>query len=154
MLENRIIEPSCSEWASPCVLVDKVDESIWFCTDYRKVNQLTRIDAYPIPQMGTCIDRIRKAKYITKCNLLKGYWAVPLSKRDIKVFVIPEGSFQYCVMPFGMKNPQATFSQINQYLHDDEGVDTYVDDIVVYNDSCQEHVSTLGKVFNRLRDAN
>lgn len=57
ILENGIIETSCSEWASPYVLVDKSGGSVRFCTDYRKMNQLTRTDAYPIPQIDDCIDR-------------------------------------------------------------------------------------------------
>ena len=60
MLENRIIERSCSAWASPGVLVDKPDRTVRFCTDYQEVNQVTT-DTYPIPRMDDCIDRIRNA---------------------------------------------------------------------------------------------
>ena len=114
MLDNRIIEPSQSEWASPCVLVDKLDGSTQFCTDYRRVNAVTKTNSYPIPRIEDCIDRIGKAQYITKCDLLKGYWAVLITDRvkEISSFVTPEGACQYKVMLFGMKNSPATFVRL------------------------------------------
>ena len=81
MLVKDIIEPSQSSWASPCVLVPKLDGSIRYCTDYRKVNVLSKTDSFPIPRMDECIDQIGNAEYITKCDLLKGYWCVPLTER-------------------------------------------------------------------------
>ena len=79
MLEHGIIEPSQSNWSSPCLLVPKSDGSYRFCTDYRKVNSVTKSDSYPIPRVEDCIDRIGCAKYVTKLDLLKGYWQVPLT---------------------------------------------------------------------------
>lgn len=151
MLDHGIIEPSQSKWASSCMLVDKPDGTVRFCTDYRKVNALTKADSYPIP-----IDKIGRAKYITKCDLLKGYWAVPLTERakQISAFVTPEGTYQYRVMPFGMRNSQATFVRLmNACLAGIANVDTYIDDIVIYNDTWAEHVETIRKVFQRLRSA-
>ena len=106
MLDKDIIEPSRSSWASPCVLFLKPDGSIRYCTDYRKVNVLSKMDSFPIPRMEDCIDRIGNAKYITKCDLLKGYWCVPPTERakEISAFVTPDGLYQYKVMPFGIKN--------------------------------------------------
>ena len=156
MLENKIVEPSKSNWASPCVLVPKSDGSVRFCTDFRKVNALTKTDSYPIPRIDDCIDRIGNAAYITKCDLLKGYWCVPLSPRakEISAFVTPTGLYQYNVMPFGMKNSQATFQRMmHNVLRDLKGVDVYVDDIVVYNNTWEEHVSTLYALFDRLTEA-
>ena len=73
MLENEIIQPSSLNWSSPCVMVPKPDGSIRFCTDYRKVNKVTKTDAYPIPRVDDCIDKVGKARYLTKIDLLKGY---------------------------------------------------------------------------------
>ena len=157
MMENGIIEPSDSAWASPCVLVGKEDGSVRFCTDYRKVNAMTRADCFPIPRIEDCIDRIGRAKYITKCDLLKGYWAVPLTEKAkaISAFVIPGGTYQYRVMPFGMKNSQATFMRLmSKCLAGLEGVDAYIDDIVIYHNTWENHLETLRKVFEKLEVAN
>ena len=80
MLEHGIIEPSQSNWSSPCLLVPKSDGSYRFCTDYRKVNSVTKSDSYPIPRVEDCIDRIGCAKYVTKLDLLKGYWQVVMHR--------------------------------------------------------------------------
>ena len=146
-----------SSWASPCVLVPKPDGSIRYCTDYRKVNVLSKTDSFPIPRMEDCIDRIGNAKYITKCDLLKGYWCVPLTERakEISAFVTPDGLYQYKVMPFGMKNSQATFQRLmNICLKDLEGVEVYVDDIVIFSDTWEEHLKRLEQVLFRLKEAN
>ena len=135
MLDKDIIELYQSSWASPCVLVPKPDGLIRYCTNYRKVNVLNKTDSFPILTMEDCIDRIGNAKYITKCYLLKGYWCVPLTERaeEISVFVTPDGLYQYKVMPFGMKNSQATFQSVltNMCLKNLKGVEVYVDDIAL-----------------------
>ena len=73
MLANSIIEPSRSQWSSPCVLVPKGDGSYRFCTDFHKVNAITRTGSYPIPHVEDCIDKIGSAAYVSKFNLLKWY---------------------------------------------------------------------------------
>ena len=93
MLANDIIQPSQSAWSSHCVLVPKPDGSMRFCTDYRNINSVTKTDPFPIPRIEDCIDRIGKAKYVSKCDLLKGYWCVPLTDRarEISDFLTPHG---------------------------------------------------------------
>ena len=139
MLANGIIEPSNSEWSSPCVLVPKGDGSGYrFCTDFRKINAVTKTDSYPIPRIDDCIDRIGVSKYVSKLDLLKGYWQVPLTDRakEISAFVTPDGFFQYKVMPFGMKNAPATFQRmINKIIAGLQGCEGYIDDVVVYANS-------------------
>jgi len=76
MLENRIIEPSFSDWSSPCILVPKPDGTFHFCTDFRKLNTVTKTDSFPLPQIEDCIDRVGKVKYVTTLDFLKGYWQV------------------------------------------------------------------------------
>ena len=157
MLENNIIEHSQSSWASPSILVPKPDGSQRYCTDFRKVNSLSKTDSYPIPRMEDCIDKIGQAKFISKCDLLKGYWCVPLTERakEISAFVTPDGLYQYKVMPFGMKNSQAAFQRMmNKCLTGLEGVGIYVDDIVIYSNSWSEHLKRLEAVFCRLAAAN
>ena len=111
MLENDLIEASSSEWSSPCVLVPKPDGTYRFCTDFRQVNKVTKSDSYPIPRVDDCVDRVGDTKFVSKLDLLKGYWQVPLTTRakEISAFATPDGLYQYKVMPFGMKNTPAAF---------------------------------------------
>jgi len=157
MLENKIIEPSVSAWSSPCILVPKADGGIRFCTDFRKVNTLTRDDSYPIPRIDDCIDQVGKAKYVTKIDMLKGYWQIPMTERakEISAFVTPDGLFQYCVMPFGLKTAPATFQRlINGLISGLDGCKAYLDDIIIYSDNWVEHLERLQALFERLSAAN
>ena len=157
MLKHKIIEPSNSQWASPCVVVKKADNSYRFCTDYRKLNAVTKSDSFPLARIDDCIDRIGKARYISKCDVLKGYWGIPLTERarEISAFVTPDGLYQYRVMPYGMKNSQATFQRLmTSLLRGMKNVTAYVDDIVVHNDSWEEHQKSLRELFLRLKEAN
>ena len=142
LLENDFVEPSNSSWSSPCILVPKPDGSYRMCTDYRKVNSVTKTDTFPIPRMDDCIDKVGKAKYVTKFDLLKGFWQVPLTDRakEISAFVTPYGLYQYKVMPFGMKNSPASFQRlINKVIADLEGCEAYIDDVIIYSDTWEEH---------------
>lgn len=95
LLEHNIIEKSQSEWASPCLLVPKADNSYKLCTDYRKVSRLTKTDSYPLQRMDDIIDQLGNAVYVTKVDLLKGYYQIGLTKRAklISAFVTPDGFF-------------------------------------------------------------
>ena len=157
MLQNGIVEPSQSQWSSPCVLVPKPDGSFRFCTDFRKVNSVTKPDCHPLPRIDDCIDQIGSAQFVSKFDLLKGYWQVPLSARaqEISAFVTPDGLYQYTVMPFGMRNAPATFQHmINSVVSGLEGCAAYIDDVVIYSHSWDQHVSQLRSLFSRLREAN
>ncbi|KAI2647726.1 Transposon Ty3-I Gag-Pol polyprotein [Labeo rohita] len=114
LLENGFAVPSSSPWSSPCVLVPKADGSFRFCTDFRKVNSITVPDAFPLPRIDDCIDSLGTAKYITKLDLLKGYWQVPLTERasEISAFVTPDSFLQYTRMAFGLRNAPATFQRL------------------------------------------
>lgn len=95
MLQNGIAEHASSLWSSPRLLFSKADRPIRFCTDYRKVNSLTKSDCYPLPRMEDCTDQFRKAVFVTKLDLLKGYWQVLLTPRawEVSAFVTPDGLF-------------------------------------------------------------
>ena len=92
----------------------KPDDSIRSITDFRKVNVLTKVDSFPLPQIEDCIDQVGHSKYVSKFDLLKGYWQVPLTEnaREVSVFVTPDGLYQYKIMPFGMRNAPATLQRL------------------------------------------
>ena len=156
LLKHDFIEPSKSNWSSPCILVPKPDGTYRMCTDYRKVNNATKTDTFPIPRIDNCIDRIGNAKYITKIDLLKGFYQVPLTERakELSAFVTPDGLFQYKVMPFGMKNAPATFQRlINNVISGIDGCEAYIDDVLIYSDTWEEHLAILRTFFERLSSA-
>lgn len=157
MVENGLAKPSNSPWSSPCLLAPKSDGTPRFCTDYRKLNAVTVPDSFPLPRMEDCIDSVGPSKFITKLDLLKGYWQVPLTPRasDVSAFVTPDDFMQYTVMAFGMRNAPATFQRLMQLvLGDVPNCNVYLDDVVVYSNSWEDHLASLSVVFHRLADAS
>ena len=114
MLKDGIIEPSRSEWSFPLVIVKKSDGSLRLCVDYRRLNQISEFDAYPMPRVEDIIDRIGRSQFISTMDLTRGYWQVPVAAEDKPktAFVTPFGLFQYNVMPFGLKGAPATFQRL------------------------------------------
>ena len=90
MMEHGIVEPSQSPWSSPCVLVPKADGTWRFCTDFRKANNVTKSDCFPLPRIEDCIDRIGSSQFVSKFDLLKGYWQVPLSERAKAIYLLSQ----------------------------------------------------------------
>ena len=156
LLKNDLIEKSNSNWSSPCLLVPKPDGSYRMCTDYRKLNAVTKTDTYPIPRIDDCIDSVGNAQVVSKFDLLKGFWQVPLTDnaKELSAFVTPKGLFQYKVMPFGMKNSPATFQRIiNDVIGDVPHCSAYIDDIIVYTDNWDQHMETMRLLFEKLLHA-
>ena len=156
MLKNDIIEESQSNWSSPCILVPKHDGGFRFCTDFRKVNDKTKSDSFPIPRIADCIDQIGNAKFVSTFDMLKGYWQVPLTQRarEISAFVTPSGLYQYKVMPFGMKNAPATFQRmVNKLVRDIDGCEGYIDDVVIFSDNWSDHICQIERFFQIMREA-
>ncbi|XP_076033590.1 uncharacterized protein LOC143020752 [Oratosquilla oratoria] len=148
--ELGIVEPSHSPWASPVVLVPKPDSSMHLCIDYRRVNAMTRADGYPLPRIDDVIDDVGAARWVTKLDLLQGYYQVRLTERSkaISAFVTPEGLYQFTVLPFGLRNAPSTFQRLMNFLTTGlEGVRCYLDDIVVFGDTWEEHLDRLRALF-------
>ena len=156
LLENDFIEPSQSNYSSPCILVPKSNGTYRMCTDYRKVNSVTKTDSFPIPRIDDCIDKVGNSKYVTKFDLLKGFWQVPLTDRakEVSAFATPNGLYQYKVMPFEMKNSPAKFQRlVNNVICGLDGCDAYIDDVIIYSDSWSDHLQRIRKFFDRLSKA-
>ncbi|XP_076049398.1 uncharacterized protein LOC143030081 [Oratosquilla oratoria] len=148
--ELGIVEPSHSPWASPVVLVPKPDGSMRLCVDYRRVNAVTKADGYPLPRIDDVIDDVGAARWVTKLDLLQGYYQVRLTERSraISAFVTPEGLYQFTVLPFGLRNAPSTFQRLMNFITTGlEGVRCYLDDIVVFGDTWEEHLDRLKTLF-------
>lgn len=160
MLALGVVQPSKSGWSSPIVLVDKPDGSTRFCVNFRRVNAVTKRDAYPLPYVTTILDRLRDAQYLTSLDIKSAYWQIPLSKesQEKTAFTIPgRGLFEFVTMPFGLHNAPATWQRfIDSVIGADlePNVFVYLDDIVVVTSTFDRHLEVLGKIFQRLNLAN
>ena len=158
MLNKGVIERSTSPWASPIVLVRKKDGTIRFCVDYRKVNEITRKDAYPLPRIDATLDTLSGSQWFSTMDLMSGYWQVEMNETDREktAFCTTEGLFQFRVMPFGLCNAPATFQRLMDLVL--AGLQwsqclVYIDDVIVLGRTFQEHLDNLQEVFQRLRSA-
>ena len=159
MLEAGVIRQSNSPWASPIVLVRKKDGNWRFCIDFRKVNDLTVKDAYPLPQVNDIVDSLNGQKYFSTLDLTSGYWHVPVEQESIPktAFVIPGGGhFEFLKLPFGMTNAVPTFQRLMatvlQGLLGTKCL-VYLDDVLVFGSSFKEHLANLQVVFEAIRKA-
>ena len=159
MLSAGVIQPSDSPWASPVVLVRKKDGSVRFCIDYRKLNNITSKDAYPLPNIEDAVNTLCGAQYFCTLDLASGYWQVELTE-DAKrksAFVTREGLFEFNVMPFGLSNAPATFERLMELVL--RGMTwrqcvVYIDDVIVFGTTFEETHNRLINVFDRLRQAH
>ena len=113
MEKTGIMKQSDSEWSSPTMIVTKKNGGISICVDFRKLNQLTKFDAYPMPGIDDLLDFVGKAKYLSTLDLAKGYWQVPMHEdnQGKTAFNSPIGLLQLTVMPFGLNGALANFQR-------------------------------------------
>ncbi|MES9883150.1 MAG: reverse transcriptase domain-containing protein, partial [Sedimenticola sp.] len=158
MLDNGIIEPSISPWASPIVLVDKKDGTTRFCVDYRALNQCTRKDSYPLPRAQDCFDAMGGTNWFSSIDLQSGYWQVAMdpSDADKTAFTCPLGLYQFRVLPFGLCNGPPTFERLMEHVL--SGLQwticlLYIDDVVTFSKTFDEHIDRLSQVLTRISNA-
>ena len=149
-----ICRPSNSPWSSDVVLVKKKDGSLRFAVDYRRLNAITKRDQYSLP--NRIFDKLRGSCFFSKLDIASAYWTVPIRESDIEktAFHTPRGLFEMIVMPFGLCNSQATFQRlIDRALRGVSNAESFVDDILIFFNSFEEHLSNLRDVFQRLEFA-
>ena len=159
MLKQGIIEPSTSSWSSPVVLVEKKDGSPRFCVDFRKLDNVTVKDAYPLPNAEELIDELSRSRWFSTLDLASGYWQVELDSidREKTAFTFHDkGLFHFKVMCFGLTNAPATFQRLMETVL--KGIlwkicVVYMDDVICYADKFQTAYNNLKIVFQHLRDA-
>ncbi|MGH0163547.1 UNVERIFIED_CONTAM: hypothetical protein FKN15_045983 [Acipenser sinensis] len=157
MLELGVVEESSSDWSSPVVMVPKPDGTVRFCIDFRRVNEVSKFDAYPMPRVDELLEKLGKSNYITTLDLTKGYWQVPLApaSKEKTAFVTPEGLYQFTVLPFGLHGAPATFQRLmNKLLRPHQQyAAAYLDDVVIFSVDWECHVKRLEAVLCSLREA-
>ena len=158
MLNNSIITPSLSPWASPLVLVWKKDGLLRFCVDYHKINAITRKDAYPLPRVDDTLDTMASCKWFTTLHLLRSYWQVEVDEKDREktAFSTPDGLFEFTRMLFGLCNAPATFQRLmDLVLHGLQWYNclVYLDDILIIDRTFDDHLHNLRLAVESLREA-
>lgn len=164
MLEQGIIQPSSSAYNSPIwVVPKKLDNSginKWrIVIDYRKLNEITVDDKFPIPNIDSLFDKLGRAQYFTTLDLAKGFHQILVDEKDRAktAFSTPQGHYEYIRMPFGLKNAPATFQRMmNHVLREyiNKICVVYLDDILIFSTSFQEHIDSINKILDKLRKAN
>ena len=149
-----ICQKASSPWSSPLHIVQKKDGSLRPCGDYRRLNMMTEPDHYPTPNISDVTSYLHGATLFSKLDLLKGYFQVPMNKEDIPKTAIttPFGTFTFNYSCFGLRNAGATFQRLmDGILGDLPFCVCYVDDILVFSSSEEEHIQHLQVVLHRLQ---
>ena len=139
------------------VIIKKKDGTNIFCIDYRRLNMVTVFDAEPMPNIEDMFSKMNKHLYFSKLDLCKGYWQVPMKgeAKQKTAFATPTGLYQFKVMPFGLVNAPATFSRMmRKLLNQMDGIDNFIDDIIIFTMTWAEQMLTLRELMKRLKSAN
>lgn len=155
MLACGAIRHSSSPWLSNVVIVRKKDGTIRLCIDYRRLNSRTVRDAYSIPKVDETFDKMAGSKWFTSLDLQSGYWQVEVAELDKAktAFKVGDLGFYECNrMPFGLTNSPSTFQRLMEGTLDNlPNVLVFIDDILIYSETFEEHIKKLEEVFDRLQ---
>jgi hypothetical protein len=156
LLELKFIEPSQSSFGSPVLFVLKKDGSWRMCVDYRRLNNLTKKNRYPLPRIDETLDQLQGVKCMSSLDLQSGYHQIRIAEEDVEktAFRTPFGHYQFRVLSFGLTNAPSVFqATMNSIFSDLLGtkVLVYLDDILVISKDEAEHEADLREVLGRLR---
>ena len=162
MQAAEVIQPSTSPLASPVVMACKKDGTHRFCIDYRQLNTVTKADTYPLPRIDDLLDQLGQCQFFLTLDLASGYWQIRVSpaSRENTAFVTPQGLYEFLVMPFGLTNAPAVFQRLMQRLlmglnpaSGPDFVAVYIDDVLVFSPTLEEHLTHLQAVIKRINGA-
>ncbi|KAJ4780980.1 polyprotein [Rhynchospora pubera] len=157
LLKKGFVRPSTSPWGAPVLFVKKKDGTLRLCVDYRELNKVTVKNRYPLPRIDDLFDQLQGSSVYSKIDLRTGYHQLRIRPSDVEktTFRSRYGHFEYLVMPFGLTNAPAAFMDLMKRVFRDlldSFVVVFIDDILVYSRSYEEHTEHLRIVMNRLRE--
>ena len=162
MLKANIVEESISPWQSPVVLVKKKTPGEYrFAVDYRKLNKYTEPESFPVPQLESILDTIAasEAKFFSTLDLASGFWQIPMDpdSQQKTAFITQTGKYEFKRMPFGLMNAPTTYQRMMTNVL--KGLNwkillVYMDDIIIFSSTFDEHIVHLEQVFKRLAEFN
>lgn len=157
MLRDQVIEKSRSEWHSPIRPVEKPNGDIRLAINYRRLNQLTRTDAYPMPRMDEALLKLKGAKVLSKIDLRKGYYQIEMAHEDREktAFSFDGQLYHFTRMPFGLATAPHTFIRLmHQIFHQVKHASVFFDDLIIFSDNVEDHKRHLADVFALLEKHN
>ena len=158
MLDARAIHPSNNPWCNAVVLVCKKDGSLQFCINFRRLNALTCKDSHPLPRISEMLDSLAGSAFYSTFDLTLGFWQVPMAEdsKQFTAFTLGSmGLFECDRMPFGLCNAPATFQRLMQNCLGELNLTyclIYLDDVIVYSKTPEEHLLHMRVVFDHLRE--
>ena len=159
MLDGGAIRPSQSPWCNAVVLVRKKDGSLRFCIDFRCLNAKTKKDSYPLPRMQETMESMVGTQYFSCMDLKSGFWQVKMSEKACQYTAFTMGSmgvYEFLCMPYGLCNAPVMFQRLMQNCLGELNLTytlIYLDDVIVYSQTEEEHLTRLRAVFERFRES-
>ncbi len=159
MLQAGVIIPSSSPWCSNVCLVRKKDGRLRFAVDYRQLNSLTTIPAYPMPRVDACIDSLGDSAWFSTMDLRAAFWQVKQSEEDAPktAFITRTGCYQFTRLSFGLSGSPGLFQRLADLIFIGltwDALLVFLDDIIIFGRTVEEHLNRIEQVFQRLSRAN
>ena len=157
LIEAGLIRPSDSPWSSPVVMVKKRDGDSRFCIDYRKLNNITISDPFPIHRLEDIFDDLAGSEYYTCWDCKSGYWQGALDEGTVPLtaFTTPDGHYEWLRVPFGLKNAPAFFCRLMfQIFGNCQFMETFFDDMTAHSKNFEDHLRDIKEAFQLIRKAN